>query len=74
MATFHALFSDGLRATFKADTMVIEEGVIVLMGGQGGGPTALAALGADELLFIYEDSMAVEIDESDDEEEDEEGD
>ena len=73
MATFQALFSDGIRATFEADTMVVEEGVIVLMRETANGKTALAAIGSDELLFICDTSMDVEIEEfgEDDEDEDE---
>jgi len=43
MVTVEALFGDGLRATFEADTMVVEEGVIVLMREGANGNTALAA-------------------------------
>jgi hypothetical protein len=70
MATFEALFSDGVRATFEADTMVVEEGVIVLMREGGGGRTTLAAIGSDELLFIYDTSMPVEISVEDEDGED----
>lgn len=52
MATYEALFRNGMRATFEADAMTIEEGVIVLMRETNGRGTAVAAIGSDELLFI----------------------
>lgn len=70
MATFEALFSDGLRATFEADTMMVEEGVIVLMQEASDGRTAVAAIGSDELLFIRDTSIPVTLVESEGDDED----
>ncbi len=74
MATYEAIFADGLRVTFEADTMTIEEGVIVLMREGEGSRTAVAAIGADELLFIRDTSLPVTLDLGDDEDEEDEDD
>lgn len=74
MATYEAIFSDGLRVTFEADRMTIDDGVIVLMREREGPRTVVAAIGPDELLFIRDTSLPVtiELDEEDgDEDEDE---
>jgi hypothetical protein len=72
MATFEAHFSDGLVARFEADTMTIEEGVIVLLKEADGGRTAVAAIGSDELLFIRDTAFEVELEEPEYEDEEEE--
>lgn len=70
MAQYEAVFSDGLVATFEADSMTADHGLVVLGRSAGGKEETVVAIGAGDLLFIRDVTVGVEL--ADDEWSDEE--
>lgn len=74
MAQFEAVFSDGAIVTFEADSMSVEDGLVILERDA----KTVVVLNAVELLFIRDIDVDVEVadleEDWDDEDDDEEWD
>jgi hypothetical protein len=65
MPQFEAVFNDGMVATFEADSMKVEAGLVVLERDDAGASTTVVAIGANQLLFIRDTDVEVEMIEGD---------
>jgi hypothetical protein len=83
MAQFEAVFSDGAIVTFEADSMTVDDGLVILEREGKKKTETVVVLNAMELLFIRDIDVDVEVadiddwdddDDDDDWDEDEEGD
>ena len=75
MPQYEAVFSDGMVATFEADSMKVEDGLVVLEKDDEGTRTTVVAIGSSQLLFIRDTDVDVEVaEEEDDWDEDEDWD
>lgn len=67
MAQFEAVFADGTVATFEADSMKVDHGLVVLERSAGGVSTVVVAIGGSDLVFVRDTDVEVELIEGDDE-------
>lgn len=61
MAQYEAVFSDGLVATFEADSLSSDDGVVLLKRNTGGKEETVVAIGSGDLLFIRDVTVNVEL-------------
>lgn len=71
MATFEAVFADGRRVTFEAETLEVEDGAVVLQAAlNGNGQSPVAAVGSVELLYVTDTRARLAEEEPEDDEDD----
>lgn len=61
MAQYEAVFADGLVATFEADEMTADDGLVLLTRKSDGKDQTVVAIGGDELMFIRDVTVNVEL-------------